>query len=588
MSLAERRKYWGVKSQIGFRKRYPLGKYWYAPVERGTPISLNEVGPSWKEASAEQRAKRKAFNMTGRGQYAMRGRGGFFGRMLGGLFGQPDLGDKVGDMVWSGAKQFLPSDYANLGDAAFKISDQMGGRGLYKGRGLYRGRGAYAVNNLVTDGGATASDVVPQFQPKDIHDITYSNREFVRDVYAPPLGTLFLADSWNLNPGLVQSFPWLSQIALNFEEYEFVQLAFTYKSTVADFASASGQVGQVAIATQYNPNSDTFADKEEMMLYEGGMSCKTTESLIHGIECDPSKLAGAAQKYVRQGSIPLTEDLKNYDLGKTTMAVLNVPSTYASQQIGELWVSYTVKLRKPKLVSANAYNIRCDKFVHAQTSPLTALPSATTPILTIGTLAYDTRNSVGATITVADAGALAPVLATSDNLTALVVAPGTPVGVPTKVFTQNTFAQQQQFTITLPPDYSGIIMIRIVQHCNTSGNPRLIAVTNTRSIARFRDIPGIYNTMANSVWTHFRNSTADDLISQELELHLRVLPAQGGLPNAIIISTESALFTSTAYSFPRIEISQYNSFLSVADNGTNDRLDLATIPSQQPFTWANL
>jgi hypothetical protein len=44
----------------------------------------------------------------------------------------------------------------------------------------------------------------------------------------PDLGGGVIEDFQNqsilLNPGLEASFPWLSQVAQNFEEYEFVQL----------------------------------------------------------------------------------------------------------------------------------------------------------------------------------------------------------------------------------------------------------------------------------------------------------------------------------------------------------------------------
>lgn len=575
-----RKRYYGVKRMINFQKKFPLSQYSYAPLARGQPLSLQTYGASYKTATPAQRAARKEFMMSGRGKYAMTGRGGFFGRMLGGLFGQPDLGDKIGDAAWSMGKQFLPTDYANLGDAAFNITDKLGGRGLYRGRGLYKGRGAYAVNNLITDGGATASNVVPDFNPTDLHEVTYSNKEFVRDIYAPSSGTVFQIDSWNLNPGLVQAFPWLSQLALNFEEYEFIQLAFTYKSTVADFASASGQVGQIAMATQYNPNSDSFADKEEMMLYQGGMSCKTTESLIHGIECDPSKLAGAAQKYVRQGSLPMSEDLKNYDLGKTSIAVLNVPSTYAGQQIGELWVSYTVRLRKPKLVSANAYNVRIDNFAHYNTANVATDRSA----LAIGSLMIGARNSLGCVLTSGANATNQATTATWDNLTADLVGSSTTAGGLT--------GTQQQFTITFPPDYSGVISLRIQLSSTTAlGWALQLATERTSTIKRFRDIPQLRpaNT-STAVWTHYRatvDNSADGggLFSTECEIHLRILPATGGNANSIVVSTTGPV--TGVLCFPRIQFTQINSFCSVADNGSNDRLDLVTT-SGQPAVWANM
>lgn len=590
MDPAARRKYWGIKSQIGFRRRFPLSNYWYAPIQRGTPISLAEVGASYRDATEEQRAKRKHFNMTGRGKYAMTGRGGFFGRMLGGLIGQPDLGDKLGDVAWNVGKNFIPGAARTIGDAVFAQTDKMTGSGLYRGKGLYKGRGAYAVNNLITDGGATASSIVPTFQPTDLHEITYSNREYVRDIYAPgtaaaPASVPFSVQQWALNPGLVESFPWLSQIAINFEEYEILQLAYTYKSTVADFASASGQVGQVVMATQYNPNSDPFADKEEMMLYEGGMSCKTTESLIHGVECDPAKIAGAASKYVRVGSLPPTEDLKNYDLGRTAIAVLNCPSTYAGQQLGELWVSYTVKLRKPKFAAGNAYNVRRD--VHM-------LPVKANAAWTQSEVIQAARNSLGTTLTI-NTTTLPSGVNTDDLL----------MPIPTQ-FPVTSFARS--FQLRFPDSYSGCVRIRILAYNSTVAfGQNVVAVSEApNTILRFQDIPvahsiqtrdipgqfALYYAVDGLTWSHVvatyndANAVSGSSISKQsdTELHLRLLPAAQGLPNIISFRIQGT--GGSNVSVPSIEVTQYNTFLSTQDNGSNDKLQLVKTQDGSTTMWA--
>lgn len=556
---ASRRRYYGVKRQIAFQKKFPLSQYSYAPLARGSEMSLSTYGPSYKTATPAQRAARKEFMMSGRGRY-YRGRGGYFGKLLGSLVGQAEAGDKYGDMVWDFVKDKIPPKYSALGQAVFDITDDY--KGNIKNRPITKGRGKYYTNNLIQDGGA--SNIVPAFSPSDLQEITYSNKEYVRDIYAPLSGNVFEVQSWNLNPGLVAAFPWLSQIAINFEEYEFMQLAFTYKSTVADFASASGQVGQIAIATQYNPNAYDFADKEEMMLYQGGMSAKTTESIIHGIECDPAKLAGAPQKYVRVGTIPPTEDLKNYDLGKTSLAVLNVPSTYAGQQLGELWVSYTIRLRKPKLMSQNAYNVRRDVWVHKSTEAMTV---ANNPIMSKGTLLRASRSSLGALLTVPSGITILPVTSDTDVLTAVPAAGQTTV--------QNTLDQAIDFILTLPPDYSGILSIRVRSTASAATTLTWFAVTKALdTIKRFNDIPLITGTTPS--WVQSR-SIYDQYNDAEMELHLRVQPASGGVPNSIMFALYPNKAVGTTYSIPLIEITQYNSWLSVEDNGRADQLDLVTL-----------
>lgn len=557
-------KYYGIKNQIAFRRAYPLRDYSYYPLQRGSESSLSMYGPSWKQATEQQRANRKSAMMTGKGLY--RGRGGFWGGLLGSLIPGvgyakgSDMGDHIYNMV------------GKTGDALKGVGQAIA---TARGRGLYRGRGVYAANNLVMDQGATASSVVPQFQPTDMHSITYSNREFVRDIFAPAASSVFEVQEWELNPGLPNSFPWLSQLAVNFEEYELVQLAYTFKSTVADFASNSGQVGQVLMATQYNPDSGSFATKDEMMLYEGGMSCKTTESLIHGIECDPKKVAGSTQKYVRVGTIPPTEDLKNYDLGKTSLAVINCPSTYANQQIGELWVSYTIVLRKPKIASGNAYNVRRDIFIAPPDYPIT------NQVAKQSTLLACARNSLGCEIYVPPSSVTYSFSGSNDNLEA---------ATPTVL---SNYAQVHQFTITIPSSYSGVLRLRCILTNNSQAilqQRRIIAVSEApNTISRFADIPGMNTGTGAREWSHVLNTFKDEEQANQprvsdLELHLRVQPPFQGVPNRIVFVLDGALDNAAIHTWT-LEITQQNSFLSVVDNGKNDRIDLVQAFSGQPALY---
>lgn len=601
---AAQKRYYGIKRNIGYRRKYPLGQFWDAPMQRGSAQSLELVGPSYKLANDIQKRNRKSWLMSGRGKY-MTGRGGFFGGLAGLLSGQgwkagSDMGDKVWDTVKVPATAIASSMGVPLGqimaasDVANKVAQpiaelagkgmyskkRMLGQGLYRGSGLYKGRGTYATNHIITDGGATASAIVPRFSQSDVTEITLSNREYVRDIYAPLLSVAFSIESWSLNPGLPDSFPWLSQLAINFEEYEIVQLIYTFKSTVADFASASGQVGQIVMATQYNPNSDVFADKEEMMLHDGGMSCKTTESLVHGIECDPAKNAGAPQKYVRVGSLPPTEDLKNYDLGRTSIAVINCPSTYSGQQLGELWVSYTIKLRKPKFASGNAYNIRRDIFCLGNFAT-NSLPNCS--VIPDGAdVKYGSRNSLNCTF-----------IKESSTITNQMPTTGTDV-LTHPTYLENTTTTHSDFTIKFPNSYSGIIKIMFYFRSDntvTALFPFIVA-SNTATIKRFYDMPLGYQPGAGATslgttlsWSHMKCDAFDGQAArgQQVELHLRILPSSNGVENKVYVNLGQGNGVATNNLVVNVE--QYNSFLSIQDNGSNDRLDLTSTLTHQRVDW---
>ena len=232
--------------------------------------------------------------------------------------------------------------------------------------GLLKGHGLYTTNSLIKKG--AMFEGVPSFtsEKNETGTLTITHREYLTDVFgnAAKSGSTtqsipFVNTTYSINPGLETTFPWLSQIAANYEEYEMKQLAFTYKSIIADIGSSTnGQVGTCIMATNYNSAKPAFTDKQEMMEYDAAASTKVTASMIHAVECDPNKLGGSKSRYVRTAPVSTGEDIKTYDQGKFQIAFANTPVAYADQTLGELWVSYTVKLRKPKFAVARGLNIQ--------------------------------------------------------------------------------------------------------------------------------------------------------------------------------------------------------------------------------------
>lgn len=236
--------------------------------------------------------------------------------------------------------------------------------GMISGRGAYvSGQGEYTPNSLMS----SAPPQVISSAADETGAVTVSRLEFLTEIYGPASGS-FALQQFNINPGLEKSFPWLSQIAQNYDEYEMLQLVYSFRSTTTDIGTtSSGQVGTVLMATSYSPDAAPFSDKKEMMAYDGAMSCKSTENMVHGVECDPSKLSGSQGKHIRAFGLDQSKDIKDYDHGIFQIAIANAPSGFANQSIGELWVSYTVKLRKPKFFSARGLNISRDIFVSQPT-----------------------------------------------------------------------------------------------------------------------------------------------------------------------------------------------------------------------------
>jgi len=320
---------------------HPGSKFGIHYVPAGTPEGVARFGASFRDANEAQRAERKAQQYYGRGEYWGKGIGGLIGGAIpipgaGAVFS--GIGDKIGD--W--------------------FKRKFTGRGLYDGRGMYEGRGAYihpahGANNSLIAGGQPGMKF--SGAGDETSGLTVSHTEFIGDVYAPS------TSSWNvtnypLNPGLQEVFPQLSQLAVNFEEYEFIQLIFHYRSTVDSSSTnnASGNTGTVVMATDYASSVQSFKDKAQMVSTHGAVSERITEAINHGVECDPEKNMGSAQKTVRTGLIR-DRDVSTLDLGKFQIAFQNTPSAFFNQQVGELWVTYQVKLDKPRIYSAASGNV---------------------------------------------------------------------------------------------------------------------------------------------------------------------------------------------------------------------------------------
>jgi hypothetical protein len=260
-----------------------------------------------------------------------------------------------------------------IGGGIGKGYEMLTGKGMYTGHGLYDGRGLYDANSLVQGPHLSTRPSIEFHSPNDESgSLVLTNKEYIGDLYGPDTSD-FVNSEYDLNPGLLLNFPFLAQFAQNFEEYEFYQVVFEYHSTVdaSSTNNPNGNTGTVIMATNYNVSLPMFQDKEQMIQYHGGVSGRMTDNLTHGVECDPSKSSGSAGKYIRTG-LPLNQDLKTYDLGKFQVAFQNIPSSYFNQQVGELWVSYKVKLAKPRLFTAQAGGISQFRGVTEDDSTLSA------------------------------------------------------------------------------------------------------------------------------------------------------------------------------------------------------------------------
>jgi len=178
--------------------------------------------------------------------------------------------------------------------------------------------------------------------------VVIRHREYLGDVNSSVSANAFKLTSYPLQPASPQTFPWLSQVAANFQEYSFEGLIFEFVSMSADaLNSTNTALGQVIMATNYNAGALPYASKQEMENSEFAISTKPSKSQVHLIECEPRRTAISTMLYIRQGAVPAGQDVRLYDWGNFQLATNGFQATNVNA--GELWVSYQVALNKPIL-----------------------------------------------------------------------------------------------------------------------------------------------------------------------------------------------------------------------------------------------
>lgn len=261
---------------------------------------------------------------------------------------------KKGKKAKGSKKSSMPSVKKELGDFALALRHAGAGLGGlagmrkagYAGGAMASkifGMGDYSVkhNSIMKN-----SNDVPSFANGG-RWVDIAHKEYLCDVISPAASPGWgIVSTFNLNPGLSTSFPWLSTVAANYEEFEFLGLVFCFESTSAAWSGSSQALGSVQIATQYDANDPNFASQVEMLQYEFSTSSSVATTCYHPVECNP-KDNPRNNLYVRANANVTSIQL--YDLGKTTIALQGISA--ANVNVGKLWVTYRVRLGKPKMLA---------------------------------------------------------------------------------------------------------------------------------------------------------------------------------------------------------------------------------------------
>lgn len=172
---------------------------------------------------------------------------------------------------------------------------------------------------------------------------TVTHREFIKDIITDPTGSNFKIESFAVQPGNAATFPWLSTIAQNYEQYYVHGIQFLFRSSAGD-NTTSGQAGNVVMAAEYNVNAPAYTNKQYMENSVGAKSTKQQNSMIFTMMHVDNVF------FTRQGAIPTGDSLKFYDHSIFQISTQGFQGN--NFNAGELWVAYKITFLKPQVPRA--------------------------------------------------------------------------------------------------------------------------------------------------------------------------------------------------------------------------------------------
>lgn len=157
----------------------------------------------------------------------------------------------------------------------------------------------------------------------------------------------FVVSNYAINPGLASSFPWLTNIAAQYEEYRVKKLHYRFETE-----APTSKAGTVILVTDVDALDTSFQSKQQAMDYRGATRTAPWQRCVHDAQAAARSPYGA--RFVRSGLPPSGGDLKTYDVGSFQLITQGMNDTSI---VGELYVDYIFEFIGPKVNNILGQNL---------------------------------------------------------------------------------------------------------------------------------------------------------------------------------------------------------------------------------------
>jgi hypothetical protein len=308
-------------------------------------VMLSIIGGKGKGGNPVHKRKTQS-NTAKRNRPGIKGSGAYFSPELGkqikgavksalhsgsGLVGSY-LGGKVG-MAAQGRKLAQ--------NAASRLSDRILGKGSY---GTEAPAMLPATANSLWPGGR--GDPYASFTSgKSDGEIVITHQEYFDSIICPSNTPGLTIWSQPINPGLDSFGPYISQIASNYEGWLPEGLVWESRSSVTPY-SAAASLGTVILSGEYNAFAPAPTTVQSLLGTGYAIEARSDKDIIFGWECE-----GPSQGFYYVRSSNTTQPINLTDAGTFYYAFNNPGNYLTGTEISRLFVTYRMRLMRPKLSS---------------------------------------------------------------------------------------------------------------------------------------------------------------------------------------------------------------------------------------------